>query len=56
MRQLESERRRKINQLTGLHSKDKRYDDDYKDGKRYKRNNGNHHGWSNGKGNPHHGK
>lgn len=58
IRQLESERRRKLDQLNdSYYGKDSRYNnDDCNDNKKYKKKTGNHYGWRNGKHNPHNGK
>jgi hypothetical protein len=56
IRQLEADRRRKINALSDdYYKRNRRYDDndDYKKSKKHKGNNGNHYGWQKGKGNPH---
>jgi hypothetical protein len=56
IRQLEADRRRKINALSDdSYKRDRRYDDDddYRKSKKQKGNNGNHYGWQKGKGNPH---
>lgn len=59
IRQLESERRRKMAQVTDNYSKDRRYntdDDDCDDNRKNKRNKGNRFGWSNGNRNSYYGK
>ena len=69
IRQLESERTRKIREINGSYgtsgTRNKRYDgdddDNYKNkkdkkNKKYKKDNGKHLGWEKGKGNPHKGK
>lgn len=57
IRQLENERRRKINQIADRYSQDRRYNDDAcDDDRKNKRNKGSRYGWRNGKGNPHNGK
>jgi hypothetical protein len=56
IRQLEAERRRRIEAIDGRHYDKGRCDDDdheYKKGKKHKGNPGNHYGWEKGKGNPH---
>ena len=59
IRQLEADRRRRIDAVNGsYHGKDRRNDDDddhddYKKHQKAKGNNGNHYGWEKGKGNPH---
>lgn len=52
IRQLEADRRREINRINDRHNGNDR-DDDYKKPKKGKGNNGNHYGWSKGKGHPH---
>jgi hypothetical protein len=54
IRQLEADRRRKINAVNGEYNGDNDGDDNrYKKNKKGKGNNGNHYGWEKGKGNPH---
>lgn len=56
IRQLENDRKRKINQVRNDRDDDRRDDDrKYKDkkDKKHKSNNGKHKGWTKGKGNPH---
>ena len=52
IRQLENDRRRKINQVNDSR-RDRDDDRKYKKNKKYKSNNGKHKGWTKGKGNPH---
>lgn len=52
IRQLENDRRRKINQVNDSR-RDRDDDRKYKKHKKYKSNNGKHKGWTKGKGNPH---
>lgn len=65
IRQLESDRNRRLRQLNDRNYNDRRrYNDDdrrydygkNKDHKKYKKNNGKHLGWEKGKGNPHKGR
>jgi hypothetical protein len=54
IRQLEAERRRKINAVNGEYNGNTDGDDNrYKKNKKGKGNKGNHYGWQKGKGNPH---
>ena len=61
IRDLNNDRTRMIRQIDGRYEtgrrtedrRDRRYDDDRDDRKKYKGNNGNHYGWEKGKGNPH---
>ncbi len=56
IRQLESDRRRKLDRLNDRYkgNRERSYEDhDDKKSKKYKSNNGNHYGWQKGKGNPH---
>ena len=55
IRQLEADRRRKINAVNGNNNNgnEARDDKEYKKSKKHKGNNGNHYGWQKGKGNPH---
>jgi hypothetical protein len=57
IRQLEIDRRRKIDAINSRYNGDRNYrnndHDAYKKSKKYKHDNGNHYGWEQGKGNPH---
>jgi hypothetical protein len=57
IRQLEADRRRKINAVNGDYNndndRDRDNDKEHKKNKKRKGNNGNHYGWQKGKGNPH---